>query len=78
MAKYRLGRVALHLICIVRGSDCRMHLAGVMREFVHSAVDRRSGRTDPRHLVPRDFDSVAGFEGVQTERRPNTDGSLTT
>ncbi|HEU0199633.1 MAG TPA: hypothetical protein VFR86_04285 [Burkholderiaceae bacterium] len=34
MAKYRLGRVALHLLCIVRGSDCRMHLAGVMREFL--------------------------------------------
>jgi hypothetical protein len=34
MANYRLGRVALHLICILRGSDFRMHMAGVMREFV--------------------------------------------
>lgn len=34
MAKYRLGRVALHLLCIARGSHCRMHLAGVMREFL--------------------------------------------
>ena len=33
MANYRLGRVALHLICILRGSDGRMHMAGVMREF---------------------------------------------
>jgi hypothetical protein len=34
MAKYRLGRVALHLMCIVRGSDWRMHLAGAVREFL--------------------------------------------
>jgi hypothetical protein len=34
MANYRLGRVALHLICILRGSDFRMHMAGVRREFV--------------------------------------------
>jgi hypothetical protein len=33
MANYRLGRVTLHLICILRGSDLRMHLAGVMREL---------------------------------------------
>jgi hypothetical protein len=35
MANYRLGRVALHLICVLRGSDLRMHMAGVMREFFH-------------------------------------------
>ena len=34
MANYRLGRVALHLICILRGSDFQMHMAGVMREFL--------------------------------------------
>ena len=34
MANYRIGRVALHLMCILRGGDCRMHLAGVMREFM--------------------------------------------
>ena len=34
MAKYRFGRVVLHLLCVARGSDCRMHLAGVMREFL--------------------------------------------
>lgn len=34
LAKYRLGRVALHLLCIVRGSDWRRHPAGVMREFL--------------------------------------------
>ena len=34
MANYRLGRVALHLICILRGSDLRMHMSGVMREFL--------------------------------------------
>jgi hypothetical protein len=34
MANYRLGRVALHLACILRGSDLRMHMAGVMREFL--------------------------------------------
>jgi hypothetical protein len=33
IAKYRLGRIALHLICVLRGSDARMHLAGVAREF---------------------------------------------
>ena len=33
IAKYRLGRVALHLACILRGSELRMHLAGVLREF---------------------------------------------
>jgi hypothetical protein len=35
MANYRFGRVALHLICILRGSDFRMHVAGVKREFFH-------------------------------------------
>jgi len=34
MANTRLGRIALHLACIVRGSDYRMHLAGVLREFL--------------------------------------------
>jgi hypothetical protein len=34
MAKYRIGRVALHLMCILRGADHRMHLAGVMRELL--------------------------------------------
>lgn len=33
MAKYRLGRVALHLICILRGSDFQVHPAGALREF---------------------------------------------
>jgi hypothetical protein len=33
MANYRIGRMALHLMCIVRGSDFRMHMAGVMREL---------------------------------------------
>ena len=33
MANYRFGRVTLHLVCILRGSDFRMHLAGVMREL---------------------------------------------
>ena len=33
MVNYRLGRVALHLICIVRGSDFRIHAAGALREF---------------------------------------------
>ena len=33
MANYPARRVALHLICILRGSDLRMHMAGVMREF---------------------------------------------
>jgi len=33
MANYRIGRVALHLMCILRGGDHRMHLAGVMREL---------------------------------------------
>jgi hypothetical protein len=36
IAKYRLGRIALHLLCIMRGSDRRMHLAGVAREFCGS------------------------------------------
>ena len=34
MANYRIGRVALHLMCILRGGDRRMHLAGVMRELL--------------------------------------------
>jgi hypothetical protein len=34
MANFRLGRIALHLLCIARGSDFRMHLAGVWREFL--------------------------------------------
>ncbi len=34
MANYRIGRVALHLMCILRGADHRMHLAGVMRELL--------------------------------------------
>ena len=33
MATTRLGRMALHLICILRGSDFRMHIAGVLREL---------------------------------------------
>ena len=33
MANFRVGRVALHLMCILRGGDSRMHLAGVMREI---------------------------------------------
>jgi hypothetical protein len=33
MANHRLGRVTLHLICILRGSNVKMHLAGVTREF---------------------------------------------
>ena len=33
MANYRIGRVALHLMCIVCGSDFRMHMAGVVREL---------------------------------------------
>ena len=33
MANYRIGRMALHLICILRGSDFRMHFAGVVREL---------------------------------------------
>jgi len=28
-----IGRVALHLMCILRGSDFRMHMAGVLREL---------------------------------------------
>jgi hypothetical protein len=34
MANNRFGRVALHLICILRGSNFRMHAAGVARELV--------------------------------------------
>lgn len=34
MANYRIGRVALHLMCVLRGGDRRMHLAGVMRELL--------------------------------------------
>jgi hypothetical protein len=34
MAKYRIGRVALHLMCIMRGGEPRIHLAGVMRELL--------------------------------------------
>lgn len=33
MANYRIGRVFLHLACILRGSDLRMHMAGVAREL---------------------------------------------
>lgn len=33
MANYRTERVVLHLVCILRGSDFCMHLAGVMREL---------------------------------------------
>ncbi len=33
IAKYRLGRVGLHLACILRGSKPSMHLAGILREF---------------------------------------------
>jgi hypothetical protein len=33
MANYRIGRMALHFLCILRGSDLRMHLAGVVREL---------------------------------------------
>lgn len=33
MANYRIGRMALHLICILRGSDFRMHMEGVLREL---------------------------------------------
>ena len=40
--------------------------------------ERNRAASQPRHLVPRDFESVASFEVVHTERRPNTDGSLTT
>jgi hypothetical protein len=34
MAQYRFGRIVLHLLCIMRGSDYRLHLAGVVREFL--------------------------------------------
>jgi hypothetical protein len=37
LAKFRLGRVALHVLCMLRGSDARMHLAGVAREFLRAA-----------------------------------------
>lgn len=33
MANYRIGRVFLHLACILRGSDFRMHIAGMAREL---------------------------------------------
>jgi hypothetical protein len=33
LAKYRCGRVALHVMCMLRGGNCRMHMAGVMREL---------------------------------------------
>jgi len=33
MANYRIGRMALHLMCILRGSNFQMHMAGVMREL---------------------------------------------
>jgi hypothetical protein len=33
MANCRMGRVFLHLACILRGSDFRMHLAGIVREL---------------------------------------------
>jgi len=33
MANYRIGRMALHLICILRGSNFRMHMAGMLREL---------------------------------------------
>lgn len=36
MENYRIGRVALHLMCILRGSEFRMHLAGVVRELMRT------------------------------------------
>ncbi|WP_265331337.1 hypothetical protein [Ramlibacter tataouinensis] len=33
MANYRIGRMALHLMCILRGSDFRMHIEGMAREL---------------------------------------------
>ncbi len=33
MAKYRLGRMALHVACILRGGNLQLHWAGVLREF---------------------------------------------
>jgi len=33
MTNYRIGRVALHLMCILRGSDFGMHMAVVLREL---------------------------------------------
>jgi hypothetical protein len=37
IAKYKLGRVTLHVLCMLRGSDYRMHLAGMAREFLRAA-----------------------------------------
>jgi len=33
VANYRAGRVALHLLCALRGSDFKAHMAGVLREL---------------------------------------------
>jgi hypothetical protein len=41
IANTRLGRIALHLACIVRGSDYRMHLAGVLRECLPVDIGQR-------------------------------------
>src|ERR1700743_503810 len=33
MAKSNAGRIFLHLLCLLRGGNCRFHWAGVTREF---------------------------------------------
>jgi hypothetical protein len=33
IANYRMGRIALHLLCILRGGDTQMHWAGMAREL---------------------------------------------
>src|ERR1700743_467326 len=33
LAKSNAGRIALHLLCLLRGGDCRFHCSGVSREF---------------------------------------------
>ncbi len=33
IANFRFGRIALHLLCILRGGEPGTHLAGVAREL---------------------------------------------
>lgn len=40
IANLKIGRIALHLLCILRGGEPGTHLAGVAREFSRLNIER--------------------------------------
>jgi hypothetical protein len=40
LANLKIGRITLHLLCILRGGEPSTHLVGVTREFSRSNTER--------------------------------------